>query len=75
MADTVAVFAFAGMAPSPQDKAITAATVAGLVAPRQARGTMGGPRPTHGGAWVYWFAVVGGVFMLAGSAPRSQADA
>jgi DNA-binding XRE family transcriptional regulator len=37
MADTEAVFALEDMSPSPQDKAITAAIVAGLVAPEQAR--------------------------------------
>jgi hypothetical protein len=37
IADTEAVFALEGMAPSPQDRAITAAIVAGLVAPQQAR--------------------------------------
>jgi DNA-binding XRE family transcriptional regulator len=37
MADTEAVFALEDMTPSPQDKAITAAIVAGLVAPEQAR--------------------------------------
>lgn len=37
MADTEAVFALEDMAPSPQDKAITAAIVAGMVAPEQAR--------------------------------------
>ena len=34
---TEAVFALEGMAPSEQDKAITAAIAAGLVAPEQAR--------------------------------------
>lgn len=37
MADTEAVFALEDMAPSPQDRAITAAVVAGQVAPEQAR--------------------------------------
>jgi len=37
MADTEAVFALEDMKPSPQDMAITAAIVAGLVAPERAR--------------------------------------